>query len=231
VKGWELPNYNIYNVKNKREIMSPLPHFSTVQSHGTTHPNTTEIYEPVYPSLFEVTFVLPTLVQNQGRDPLLLLENALSIEGLGEIHKSLSTAMQRFKYSTRMFLTMPENTSIETLSIGFNVNVGNEGDVFNYNALRSWYDLAWNSQNGTLHYKRDMVGTIIVNHHDRKGFVIRRITLHNCQIKNISGYLDSVNWDQNTSIIENITAEFAVDYWTDERVDLDSSFGSNVYDG
>ena len=151
--------------------------------------------------MFEITFVLPTLVQNQGRDPLLLLENATAIEGL-EVHKPIGTQMQRFKYSTRMFLTMPENTSLDEVGISFNVNVGNTGDVFNYNALRSWYDLVWNSQNGTLSYKRDIVGTIIINHHDRKGFVIRRITLHNSQIKNITGYLDSVNWEDNTNIIE-----------------------------
>lgn len=209
--------------------MSPLPHFTQVQSHGTTHPNTTEIYEPVYPSLFECTFVLPAIVQNQGRDPLLMLENATSISGL-TVHKDLGSKMQRFKYSTRMFLTMPADTSLDGVTINFNVNVGNEGDVFNYNALRSWYDLAWNSQNGTLHYKRDMVGTIIVNHHDRKGFVIRRITLHNVQIKNISGYLDEVNWNNNADIIENVTANFIVDYWTDERVDLDSSSPGNVYE-
>ena len=129
-----------------------------------------------------------------------------------------------------MFLTMPENTSLDSVSVNFNVNVGNEGDVFNYNAIRAWYDLAWNSQNGTLHYKRDMVGTIIVNHHDRKGFVIRRITLHNCQIKNISGYLDDVKWDENTSIINDVKADFVVDYWTDERVDLNTSSPGNVYE-
>jgi len=207
----------------------PLPHFSQVQSHGSTHPNTDQIFEPVYPSLFEVTFVLPTLVQSQGRDPLLLLENATSISGL-EVHKGLGTQMQRFKYSTRMFLTMPESTSLDTVSVTFNVNVGNAGDVFNYNALRSWYDLAWNSQNGTLHYKRDIVGTVVVNQHDKKGFVIRRITLHNCQVKNITGYLQDVNWNQNANIVDPITAEFAVDYWTDERIDLDSAVDpGNIY--
>jgi len=208
--------------------MSPLPHFSQVNSHGTTHPNTQQIFEPVYPSLFEVTFVLPTIVQDQGRDPLLLLENATKIDGL-EVHKSIDTAEQRFKYSTRMFLTMPQNTSLDSVNVSFNVNVGNAGDVFNYNALRSWYDLAWNSQNGTLNYKRDIVGTIIVNHHDKKGFVIRRITLHNCQIKNIGGYLDGVDWNDTTSIVTDVNAEFVVDYWTDERVDLDTADIGNLY--
>lgn len=207
----------------------PLPHFSQVKSHGTTHPNTEQIFEPVYPSLFEVTFVLPTIVQEQGRDPLMLLENTTKISGLN-VHKDIGVQNQRFKYSTRLFLTMPEDTSLESVSITFNVNVGNAGDVFNYNALRSWYDLVWNSQNGTLNYKRDIVGTIIVNHHDKKGFVIRRITLHNCQIKNIGGYLEDVDWNDTTSILSDVTADFAVDYWTDERVDLDSANVGNIYD-
>lgn len=211
--------------------MSPLPHFTQVQSHGTTHPNTSEIYEPVYPSLYEITFVLPSIVQNQGRDPLMLLENATSISGL-TVHKDLGSAKQRFKYSTRMFLTMPEDTSLDGVTINFNVNVGNAGDVFNYNALRAWYDLAWNSQNGTLSYKRDIVGTIIVNHHDKKGYVIRRITLHNCQMKNITGYLDDVKWDDTQSIVQDVGCEFIVDYWTDERIDLDTSEPGpiNVYE-
>lgn len=210
--------------------MAGLPHFTTVQAHGSTHPNTTNILEPVYPSLFEASFVLPAIVQDQGRDPLLLLENATSISGLA-VHKDLTTASQRYKYSTRMFLTMPDNTSLEDVSITFNVNIGNQGDVINYNALRSWYDLAWNSQNGSLHYKRDMVGTIVINHHDRKGFVVRRITLHNVQIKNIEGFLDEVNWENNSEILEPITANFVVDYWTDERIDIDTAPGTpgNVY--
>lgn len=209
--------------------MSPLPHFSTVQSHGSTHPNTDSIFEPVYPSLFEVSFILPQIVQNQGRDPLLLLENTTSISGI-EVHKDLGSQKQRFKYSTRMFLTMPQETSFDSVSLDFNVNVGNAGDVFNYNAMRAWYDLGWNSQNGSLHYKRDIVGTIIVNHHDRKGFVIRRITLHNCQLQQLTGFLDGVKHEENQKIIESVNAKFIVDYWTDERVDLDSAVIGNTYE-
>lgn len=210
--------------------MAGLPHFTTVQSHGSTHPNTTNILEPVYPSLFEVSFILPSLVQDQGRDPLLLLENATNISGIA-VHKDLQTQTQRYKYSTRMFLTMPQDTSLDDVNITFNMNVGKLGDVINYNAIRSWYDLAWNSQNGALHYKRDIVGTIIVNHHDRKGFVIRRLTLHNAQLKNISGFLDDVNWDANNTILEPVSTNFAVDYWTDERIDVDIAPGTpgNVY--
>jgi hypothetical protein len=216
----------------------PLPHFTTVTSHGGTFDGSTipsSMDEPVYPSLFEVIFTLPVPIQNQGypsgvTNGLLLLENATAISGIA-VHKDLSTANQRFKYSTRMFLTMPADTSLDNVQISFNVNVREQGDVQVYNALRAWYDLAWNSQNGSLHYKRDMVGTIVINHHDRKGYIIRRLTLNNCQLKNISGYLDSVDWNQNTEIIQKIDANFVVDYWNDERVDIDSSYNGDFANG
>jgi len=206
----------------------PIPFFTNVVTHGTVHPNISRIDEPVYPSLFEVVFILPQLVAAQGRDPLILLENASGVDGLA-VHKELGAEKQRFKYSTRMFLTMPEDTSLASVEFTFQMNVGQAGDVYNYNALRSWYDLGWNSQNGVLHYKRDMVGSIIINHHDRRGFVVRRITLHNCQMGNITGFLDSVKWEDTKSIVKDVKTKFVVDYWTDERVDLDSAVVGNVY--
>ena len=205
----------------------PIPHFTQVKSHGTTHPDTSRIHEPVYPSLFELTFILPNIIQNQGHDPILLLENATSITGIEDVTKSIAVATQRFKYSTRKFVTMPNDTSLEDIGINFNVNVKEEGDVYNYNTLRAWYDLVWNSQNGTLHYKREIVGTIIMNLHDKKGIVIRRLTFHNVQIRGISGYEGQHDWENNEQIIQSVTSNFASDYWTDEFIAPDATITDN----
>jgi len=186
----------------------PLPHFTNIVTANA-------LYEPIYPSLFEITFILPTLLQAEGRDPLMLLENALSVDL--DLTKDLSTQTQRFKYSTRVYVTMPDQTHTD-FSIKFNVNQDNDGSVFVWNTLKSWYDKAWNSQNGTLHYKREMVGTVIVNQHDRKGFVIRRVTFQNVQLNGIGGY-SSLDWGNNTSIIESVDAKFVSDYWIDEYID------------
>ena len=188
----------------------PLPHFTQLQSTNTN-------FEPVYPSLFEVTFVLPPILQAQGRDPLMLLENATKIDLSNLTPDITAVNSQRFKFSTRVFLTLPDKTDTE-FDIPFNVNVDDNGSVFVWNTLRAWYDLVWNSQNGTTFYKRDIIGTVIVNQHDKKGFVIRRVTYHNAQLKAVEGFAD-LDWSNSTSIVEAVTGKFVADYWTDEFID------------
>jgi hypothetical protein len=82
--------------------------------------------------------------------------------------------------------------------------------------MKAWYDLVFNSQNGALHYKSDIIGTIIVNQHDKKGVVLRRVTFQNVQLKKIGGY--SLDWSSN-NIVENTVLDFVYDYFIDEYID------------
>jgi hypothetical protein len=103
-----------------------LPHFTQISNVGSPGGPGTLPDEVVYLNLFEITFVLPVIVQAQGRDPLLLLENATKIS-LGSLTNfDIGQATQRFKFSTREFLTTPTKTSGE-LSIPFQVNVNQQG--------------------------------------------------------------------------------------------------------
>jgi len=61
-----------------------------------------------------------------------------------------------------------------------------------------------------------MIGNIIVNQHNKKGQVIRRVTYHNCQIVGISEI--ELNWDSPTEILE-CTAKWCCDYWEDLYID------------
>lgn len=191
----------------------PLPHFTNLQGVGSPGGPGTSPQEPVYLNLFEITFVLPLVLQAQGRSPLLLLENATNIDL--NLTQKIDTIEQRFKYSTRAFLKAgPAKTTID-FKINFQINVNNGGSMENWNALKAWYDLIWNSQTGYLHYKSDIIGTIIVNQHDKKGFVLRRVTFQNCQIQSVSGA--TLKWDG--SEIWSADAEFIADYWIDEYID------------
>lgn len=185
----------------------PVPHFTKLQS-------TNVAYEALYPSLFEITFILPQTLQAQGRDPLMLLENAQNIDL--PLTPEITTASQRFKFTTRVYLTLPEKTDME-FGIKFNLNVNDSGSIFVWNTLRAWYDLVWNSQTGSTGYKKDIVGTILVNVHDKEGFVIRRVTYQNVQLKGLDQM--SFAYDQSTSIHEPVEAKFVSDYWDDEFID------------
>ncbi len=190
-----------------------LPHFSNLIVTGSPGGPGTQPQEPVYKNLFEITFVFPTILQAQGRDPVLLLQQATNIDL--NLTEQIAVKDQRFKYTTRAFLGTPDKTHVE-FDITFNVNVNAGGSMESWNTLKAWYDLVWNSQNGYLHYKADIIGTIIVNQHDKKGVVLRRVTFQNCQIKNVEGI--GLNFD-GSGDIWSAKAGFVADYWIDEYID------------
>lgn len=192
-----------------------LPHFTQISNVGSPGGPGTLPDEVVYLNLFEVTFILPVILQAQGRDPILLLENATKIS-LGNLTSfDVTNVTQRFKYSTREFLTTPNITSGD-ISIPFQVNVNQQGSMETWTSMKAWYDLVFNSQNGSLHYKSDLIGTIIVNQHDKKGVVLRRVTFQNCQLKTLTGY--DLDWSSN-SIVQSVDGTFVYDYFIDEYID------------
>ena len=205
----------------------PLPHYTQISNVGSPGGPGTLPDEVVYTNLFEVTFVLPVILQAQKRDALLLLENATKISLAQLTEHDVVEKTQRFKYSTRSFYTSPGKTH-GTLAIPFQVNVNNNGSMEVWNTLKAWYDLMFNSQNGSLHYKSDMIGTIIVNQHDKKGVVLRRVTFQNCQLTKLAGY--ELDW-ASPNIIESVNADFTYDYFIDEYIDSGFSISPPLISG
>lgn len=204
-----------------------LPHFTQISNVGSPGGPGTLPDEVVYLNLFEITFILPVILQAQGRDPILLLENATKIS-LGNLTNfDISNVQQRFKYSTREFLTTPTKTSGE-LTIPFQVNVNQQGSMETWATMKAWYDLVFNSQNGALHYKSDLIGTIIVNQHDKKGVVLRRVTFQNCQLKTLTGW--DLDWSSN-AIVQNVDGTFVYDYFIDEYIDQNFTINPPIVSG
>lgn len=184
-----------------------LPHFSNILSHNSN-------WEPVYKALFEVTFDLPAILGRTTDEVRLLLENARSIQL--PLTPPLEITNQRFKFSTRAYVTLPTETHLADLSILFNLNENDKNAVFVWNIMKAWYDLAWNSQTGETHTKKEMVGSIIVNQHNKKGQVIRRVTYRNVQLLGVEGV--ELSWDNPQDIAES-TVTFCADYWEDLYID------------
>jgi hypothetical protein len=183
----------------------PLPHFTPIASHN-------KIWEPVYPNLYEVTIVLPPALNSihGTQATTLLLENTTSIKF--PTYPQITSQMQRFKYSTRMFLTFPDKTSVEDLAITFNMNVNENYQVFTWRMMKDWYDLVWNNEDGSLHYKKNIIADIVVYAHDKEGHIIRRVVYHNAQITQFTGW-EELKWDSTE--IASLTANFVADYWED----------------
>ena len=180
-----------------------LPHFTNILSHNSN-------FEAVYKALFELTIDLPAILKATTTDVQLLLENARNITL--PLTPDIEVQTQRFKFSTRAYVTLPSQTHISDLSINFNLNENDKNQVFVWNLLKRWYDLAWNSQTGETHTKKEMIGNIIVNQHNKKGQVIRRVEYINVQLVGVSE--TELTWDSPTEILE-CSAKFVCDYWND----------------
>jgi hypothetical protein len=206
----------------------PLPHYTNISNVGSPGGPGTLPDEVVYTNLFEITFILPVILQAQGRDPILLLENATKAPDNAPLTTfDIGDAEQRFKYSTRKFLTTPTKTSGE-IAIPFQVNVNQQGSMEQWATLKSWFDLVFNSQNGSLHYKSDLIGTIIVNQHDKKGVILRRITYQNCQLKSLTGW--AMDW-ASAAIVQDVTGTFVYDYFIDEYIDQNFTINPPLVSG
>lgn len=183
----------------------PLPHFTNVDSHKSQ-------WEPVHKNLYEVDIILPPAIQDLHPNATsLLLENTIGINL--PTYKDLGSTMQRFKYSTRVFTMMPEDTSFNDLTIKFNLNQNDNKQIFNFRMMKDWYDLAWNNEDGSTSYKKNLTGDVIIYQHDKEGEVIRRVTNHNAQIHHFTG-VEDLDWSATTEILD-LEAKFYVDYWED----------------
>jgi len=181
----------------------PLSHFSNVKT-GVA------LDEVVYKNLFEVVVLLPAAIGGEHPDhQTILLENITSTSF--PVYPTIESVEQNFKFSTRKFLKMPTTTST-SLKLELNMNVNNKYQVYTWRMMKDWYDLVWNNEDGSLHYKKHIISDIVVHAHDKEGHVIRRVTYFNCQIKSITGWED-INWTSQE--IANLSVEFEADYWSD----------------
>lgn len=182
----------------------PLAHFTNLTT-------ATELMEVIYNNLYEVLIFLPEAIEplHGTEGQLLLLENTTKISF--PKYPVIESKQQKFKYSTREYLMFPDKTSTD-LDIDFNMNQGKSKQVHTFRMMKDWYDLVWNNEDGSVHYKKDIIGDIIVHHHDKEGHIIRRVSYFNCQIKEFSGYED-LSWD--SADIFKLNAKFVADYWTD----------------
>jgi hypothetical protein len=98
-----------------------IAHFNSILSHN-------QVYEPVYKALFEITFDLPPILGRTVTEVKLLLENARNITL--PVTPDIEVQVQRFKYSTRAYVTLPTETHIPDISINFNLNENGANSVF-----------------------------------------------------------------------------------------------------
>lgn len=184
------------------------------RQHFTNSKVGTNLFEPIYGNLFEVTITPPDILAQDpdwGAGRELIIEEIKSINGL-TVDKIPTIVTQKFKGTDRNFIgVIPDTTSVKP-TIEFEMNLNNENQNFLYKALRKWSDLCYNPLTGAQTLKKDYVsqtGMTIVAFN--KEFDVHR----KWEIKNIFPALPIKDFDFNyeTNTPLTMQMQFVGDYF------------------
>lgn len=147
---------------NNRKIMS---------YHYKNSRTSTSNDEPVYLTRFVCTFVLPEVLRPiYGTQAL--VEQIKRVGGL-ETDKLPETVEQAYRFHKRRFLGSVVETNVD-LEMEFDVNVNDSNVMYPFDVLRAWQKLGYDPNTGAMTIKRDYVGQLLLELHDKLGNVLRR---------------------------------------------------------
>lgn len=128
--------------------------------------------DPVFLSLFMAQFVLPPPLRAKYGTKL-LVEQMTKISGF-DVDKMPDTVEQTYRNSKRRFAGAVIDTNID-FDTTFEVNVDEQGVMYPLNVIKDWCALIWNNNNAAQSLKRDYVGSIVIQIHNKAGQVIRKL--------------------------------------------------------
>jgi len=180
-----------------------LPHYTQSRTSNNK-------YEPIYPSLFEVTLFTPN-----GDDTATILEHVKSIGGLAALNPSVETVGQKYKFADRSFASTPGQTFVD-LTVNFTLNLNDANENFIYNTMRNWYKLIYDPRTGQMGLKKDYVGSGIIVLYNRAGSIFRKIIVKDIFPTGNPATLDELAYETNDPA--ELTMIFRCDNWSDESV-------------
>lgn len=178
-----------------------LPHYKVSKASSKQE-------EPLYPNLFEVTFLPPG-----GIDGGLLLEHVNTVGGLGGINPAVESVGQKYKFADRSYAGMPGTTSID-VAINFSLNLNDSNQLYVYKTLQDWYKKIYNPATGEMGLKKDYTGTLIIVQYNRKGDIFRKLTLYHVFPTGGLALADSLDYGSAEPVTLDVT--FKCDHWDEE---------------
>lgn len=171
-----------------------LPHYSQDQTSKQG-----KQFEPVQANLFEVTLLPPAGVA----DAPLMIQHVNSIGGL-DLYKEIEAVEQKYKFSTRSYAGMPDQTSVD-VNINFSLNLNDANQAYLYKSMRQWYNNQYDPQTGVMGLKKDYVGTIVIVQFNREGDIYRTVTLEDCFITSGLPFTNELNYETTEAQVLEVT--------------------------
>lgn len=196
--------------------MSTLPHFKMSKASMSA-------FEPVYFNHYEIRLTPPASIRNgtAWENTPLILENVISVKGLGSIEKHPGIVEQTYKGAKRSFAGgFPQDTRAR-VNISFEVNLDDNNQMYVYKALRAWADLVYNPLTGAMGVKKDYAGsgadstqmTVLV--YTKKGIVVKQINFKMIFPEKELPTIDTLEYENTNRIFKIENWPLIADVWED----------------
>lgn len=184
--------------------MAGLPHWDNSRA-------ATNYYEPVFLNQFEVIITPPAVITDNVD---LLVEHVLTITGLPELTPP-AVVEQTYKFARRSYSAAVPTTTVADLEIKFSINLNEDNNMYIYNILRGWADLAYDPLTGRQGLKRDYYGEIYVAVFNKAGDIFREFRFTPCIPQ---GGLTAMSLDYMSANLYEVTAKYRADSWKETRI-------------
>jgi len=196
-------------------MASGLPHFRLSQA-------SMQSFEPIYNNLFEVRITPPAAIRTgtPWENTQLILDNVISVSGLGQIEKIPPVVEQKYKGVSRSYAgSLPAQTYAD-IQISFELNLDNSNSAYVYKALKAWTDIVYNPLTGELGLKSEYAGTsddptlMTVLVYNKKGVIIKQITFRQIfPTTALTTAFEALNYAEGGTIAKIDGFTFRADYW------------------
>ena len=189
-------------------ITDNLPHIRSIKS-GINK------WDPVHSSIFEVSFTVPPLIQNEFMGILpILQQQVVNVSGLDALQKTTSAGTQKF-YGVDVSYLNPtlESGTFADLTITFNLNLKDVTDNFVLRLFRAWENISYDLADGTRSIKSDYCASqMVIAQGNRNGDVWRSVAFKDVMLTGVTN-LDTLDYSSNEALTLQCT--FRSDYWYD----------------
>lgn len=189
--------------------VSHLPHIKNVAA-GINR------WDPVYQSIFLVSFAVPPSMQGEYNQEELniLSQQVKSITGLDNLNNSVKMYTQKYLGVDRAFFNpIIDNTGVD-YTITFNLNIRNRNDVYVFKLFKEWINLIYNLATGVVALIDQAYGKMTILEANRDGTIWRQVVLKNVVVTDIKG-MESLDYESQD--VRTLNVSFHADYW-DETI-------------
>lgn len=179
----------------------------------------TEMMDPVHKSIFEVSFSVPSLVQemlkdgNHTNEVAYLTQQVVSVSGLDALNKTTSAGSQKFLGVDVSYLNPVLDNTYADITINFNLNLRYATDNWVLRIFRMWGALGYDLSDGSRAIKADYCAPYLtVAEANRNGDVWRSYQFNQVMLTGVTN-LDDLDYSSNDA--RQLTCTFRSDFWYD----------------